>query len=142
MDLEVVVDIGADAGRVWEVLVDVEAWPTWTPTMTSVQRVDGGPLAVGSAARIRQPRIGTMIWTVTELTDGRSFTWEAKRPGLRFVAGHLIADAPPNGTRVTLSLHQSGPVGSALAPITGGFARRNVEVESQGLKKRAESSRA
>jgi uncharacterized membrane protein len=139
VDFEVSVDIAADAARVWEVLVDVETWPTWTPTMTSVSLVDRGPLAIGSSARIRQPRIGTMLWTVTELVEGRSFTWEAKRPGLRFVAGHLIEDAPPNGTTVTLSLHQGGPVGAALAPITGGFARQNVEVESQGLKRRSES---
>ena len=140
MDFEVVVDIEADAGRVGEVLVDVEAWPTWTSTMTSVQRTESGPLAVGSTARIRQPRLGSMLWTVTELAEGRSFTWEAKRPGLRFIAAHLLDVESPNSTKVTLSLQQSGAVGAVIAPLTGGPARRNVEIEAQGLKKRAESS--
>jgi hypothetical protein len=140
MDFEVVVDIEAETGRVWEVLADVEAWPTWNPSMTSVQRTDSGPLVVGSTAQIRQPRLGSMLWTVTELVDGRSFTWEAKRPGLRFIAAHLLDVESPNSTKVTLSLQQSGAVGAVIAPLTAGPARRSVEREAQGLKKQAEEA--
>jgi len=136
---DVTVRIEADPGRVWALLVDVETWPSWTPSMTSVKRTDGGPLAVGSAARIRQPRIGTMLWRVTELTEGQSFTWEARRPGVHVVASHVIEEAAPGQTQVVLSIEQGGLLGSALAYLTAALARRNVEMEAQGLKTRAES---
>ena len=44
------VEIQASSERVWEVLSNIECWPAWTPTVTSIQRVDRGPLAVGSQA--------------------------------------------------------------------------------------------
>jgi uncharacterized protein YndB with AHSA1/START domain len=55
--LESVIDIQASPERVWEILVDVERWPEWTPTVLSVQREDSGALSVGSRAYIRQPKI-------------------------------------------------------------------------------------
>jgi uncharacterized membrane protein len=134
----VTVEIEASAERIWDLLMDVEGWPSWTPTMTSVTRVDSGPLAVGSSARIRQPRLGSLVWKVTELTEGRSFTWEAGRPGLLLVAGHAIENSEWNDARVTLSIHQGGAFGVLFAPLAAGFAQRNVQAEAQGLKKVAE----
>ena len=55
MRIEDSIDIAAPVERVWELTMDVESWPQLTPTITSVKRLDHGPLAVGSAARIKQP---------------------------------------------------------------------------------------
>ena len=69
--------IDAPAQSLWEVLFDVARWPEWTPTIDSVELLDDGPLQVGSRARIRQPRLPRATWQVTEVVEGRSFTWEA-----------------------------------------------------------------
>jgi len=102
------------------VLREVELWPEWTPTVTSVRRLDDGPLAVGCRVRVEQPRIPPTEYVVTELEPGRSFTWVATGPGVRTTARHVLEELGSGGTRVTLAVEQAGPVGV----VTGRFYRR------------------
>ena len=90
MDIERVVEIAAPPEQVWAVMSDVERWPEWTASVTSVEHLDEAPFSVGSRARIRQPRLPVAIWTVTVLEPGRCFEWRADTAGLRSVGGHRV----------------------------------------------------
>ena len=108
LDFHIAVDIKASPERVWAVMRDIERWPEWTPTVTSIRQLDRGPLAVGSRALIRQPKLLPARWQVTELDDAaRSFTWMTRGPGMRLTARHWVED---NGavSRATLSIQFSG----------------------------------
>jgi uncharacterized membrane protein len=132
------IDIEAPPDRVWAAVRDIEHWPEWTPTVTSIRPLDPGPLAVGNRAIVRQPRLLPARWQITELEEGRSFTWITRGPGILVAARHSIEDAA-NGSQATLSLDFSGPLGPLCARLTRGLNARYLALEAQGLKKRAEA---
>ena len=139
MPFTVSIDIDASPATVWSVMQDVERWPEWTPTMTSVRRLDEGLLAVGSRARIRQPRLPAAVWTVTALEEGRGFTWVGTGPLMQTTADHRI-EPLATGCRVTLAVAFSGPLGPLLGWLTRSITERYVTREARGLKERAESA--
>jgi uncharacterized membrane protein len=136
--VQTTIDIEAPPDRVWAAVRDIERWSEWTPTVISVQPLDPGPLAVGSRAIVRQPKLLPARWQITELQEGRSFTWITRGLGILVTACHSIEDAA-NGSRVTLSLDFSGPLGPLCARLTRGLNARYLALEARGLKKRAEA---
>lgn len=131
-------DIDATADEVWKVLMDVENWPQWTPTMRRIRPLDGGPARVGSRYRVEQPRLMPAVWEITECTPGRSFTWFTRSPGVRTVAEHLLTPTP-GGVRMDQVLEQNGPLEPVIRPLYGGLVRRYVDTEGRGLKRYCES---
>lgn len=132
----ITVEIPAPPERVWAVLADIERWPEWTPTITRIQRLDRGPLAVGSRARIRQPKLPPATWQVSELQPGRSFTWITRSPGVCVTGEHGV-EPTARGTRVMLSLRFSGVLGPLVARLTRGLNGRYLALEAKGLSERS-----
>jgi uncharacterized membrane protein len=141
MDVENVIHIDASPERVWGVTQDVERWPEWTPTMTSVKRVDEGPFGLGSRARIKQPGQAEAEWVVTEFDAPRRFAWQTGRAGLRMTAAHEIT-AEGQGTRNTLRVEVEGILALLLWPLLRPAMRRALAQENRGLKARCEQSAA
>ena len=126
--------IDAAPQPVWKVLFDVCGWPQWTPTVDSVERLDDGPFQVGSRAQVRQPKLPRAVWEVTEVVEGRSFTWESRGPGIKTIARHEVApDA--TGSTVTLSIEQFGPMGAVAALVWRRLTQRYIELEAESLAK-------
>src|SRR4051794_27995329 len=103
------IDIDAPASTVWAVVSDVERWPEWTASITSATRSRTGPLAVGERGVVTQPRLPTLTYTVTEVDEGRSFTWSAGSAVSRGVGEHVLTPRVNGGCTATLRLTQHGP---------------------------------
>src|SRR5215207_7326222 len=131
-------DIAAPTERVWQVLSDTDRWHEWTPSVTSVKRLGGGPFAVGSRAVIRQPKFPPALWTVTAIEPGRSFTWISRAPGLRVTGLHLV-EPTAAGSRVTLAVEMQGPAAGLFGWMTGAITERYIGFEANGLKARSEN---
>jgi hypothetical protein len=131
------VDIAAAPTRVWTIMRDVERWHEWTPSITSVELLDGGAFAVGRRARVLQPKLLPAVFRITKVEEGRSFTWVTRHPGIIATAVHTI-DPVPKGCRVTLSLRFDGPLGSLIGWFYRGLNQRYMALEAAGLKRRAE----
>jgi carbon monoxide dehydrogenase subunit G len=135
------VDIPAAPPTVWSVLADIERWHEWTPSVTRIERLDPGPLAVGARARVRQPRLPQAVWQVTELIEGSGFTWVTSSPGVRVVARHGL-EPIADGTRARLSVAFSGLLGPPVAWLTRGLNERYLGLEARGLRERSIRGRA
>lgn len=140
MEQHITVEIDTATEQVWDVLVDVARWPQWAETVTSVTRLDEGPLAVGAKARVEQPKLPPTEYVVTELEPGRSFTWVATGPGVRTTARHVV-EPMGSGTRVRLSVEQAGPLGVVMGRLFfKGLTDRYLAAEAAGLKAHVEGT--
>ena len=101
------VRIAATPDRIWPMLADVQSWPRWLPTMTSVERLGDGKLTIGARYKIEQPRFRPTVWTVVSLGTPHSFAWEARGPGARALATHSLSLMP--GGSLTLYSPPSSP---------------------------------
>jgi len=138
MEQHTSIDIEAPAAQVWAVLRDVERWPEWTASIRSVTLLDP-ELRVGARARVDQPRIPTTVWTVTSLSEGREFVWEASGPGMRTTGRHLVEAVGEGRCRVTLSISQSGWLGTLVGRGYRSLTDRYLAMEAAGLRARSES---
>jgi uncharacterized membrane protein len=151
--------IAAPADEVWRLTIDITNWPSFTPTMQRVERLDQGPVRVGSTARVKQPGQMPAVWTVTRLEPGREFTWQTKRMGTTMTGSHIVESsdvagrvivesgdvagrdfvgAVGNGCRNTLSIDVSGPLAGLFGLAFGGLFRKALETENAGFKAKAE----
>lgn len=133
------VRIAAPAATVHEVLIDVDRWPEWLPTVTSVARRASGPLQIGQRVTVRQPRLPAGRWEVTRLAPGQGFTWRARFPGVVTEARHEIESLAGGEVLLTLGVRQSGPLAGLLAPLTAALTRRYIATEAASLKTRVEA---
>jgi len=130
------ITIDAPIEVVWSVFTDVERWPTWASSFTSVELIDG-PMRLGAKVRIRQPRLPTVIWEVTKWEPGRSWTWTATSPGARTEASHALTRLGDR-TVAEQAISPSGPIGRLAAFVLRSLTRQYLAIEAAGLKQRSE----
>lgn len=137
-DYSISVQIAAPPEEVWAVMSDIERWPEWTPSITSIRRINPGPFRIGARARIEQPKLPAADWVVTALHEGRGFDWESRAPGVHVIARHLV-EPSGDGSRAMLAIQYRGVIGDLIGRFTAGLNRRYLALEADGLKRRAEA---
>ena len=134
------VEIDAPTSLVWDVFTDVERWPEWTASVTRLVALDGPGLAVGKRFEIKQPKLPTLVWQVTDLAPGVSWTWAQRSPGGSTLAHHTLTPIAQGRTLVHQALDQQG-LAAVVARLMRRTTRRYLELEAQGLKGRSEQLR-
>lgn len=134
------IEIDAPAPLVWSIFSDVERWPEMTPSVDRLTALDEAALAVGRRYRIEQPRFPKLVWEVTEVEPGRSWTWVQRSPGGTTLAIHEVVAQGPERTLVRQRIDQRGPVGVVVGFLTKRITPRYMEQEAQGLKAMAEAA--
>ena len=132
------IEIDAPPQLVWDVFSDVERWPEWTASVTSLVGRDGPDLAVGKRFAIKQPGMQKLVWRVTEIDPGSSWTWVQRSPGVLVTARHDVISQPGGRTLVRQKLDQRGVLGSLVGRLMAKKTKRFLALEAQGLKARSE----
>jgi uncharacterized membrane protein len=135
------VEIDGGAPLVWDVFVDVERWSEWTASIQRVVPLDGAGIAPGKRFKIKQPRLPSVVWEVTDVAPGRSWTWRHRSPGNTTVASHEVVPLAPDRTLVRQRIDQRGPVGTAVGVLMLRMTKRYLALEGQGLRARSEQLR-
>ncbi len=138
MITECAAEIDAPAAVVWDVFSDVERWPEWTASVTRLAALDTRELLVGNRFEIKQPRMPKLVWEVTEVTPGTSWTWVQRSPGGLTVARHDVTPVGADRTGIHQGLEQRGPVGALVGLLMRSMTRRYLDLEAEGLKARCE----
>jgi uncharacterized membrane protein len=135
------IEIAAPAQVVWDVFADAERWPEWTSSVERLVALDGPGIAVGKRFELKQPRFPTLVWEVTEVEPGTSWTWRQRSPGGTTLASHEVVALGPDRTLVRQRIDQRGPIGVLVGVLTRRITRRYLDLEAQGLKARSEGTR-
>jgi uncharacterized membrane protein len=133
------IEIEAPATVVWEVFARVERWAEWTASIRSIEALDGPGLAIGKRFRIAQPRFPKLVWEVTGLEPGVSWTWRQRSLGGTTLATHEVEPLAAGRTLVRQRIDQRGPIGVLVGTLTRGLTRRYLDLEARGLKARSEA---
>jgi len=120
-------------------MIDVERWHEWIPGITRIQKLDPGPLRLGSRARVHQPKLLPNVWTVIDFVDHKAFTWQSRSPGV-LVTGRHSVEPVGKGSRVRLAVEFSGPLAGVISALMGPRTKRYLDMESDGLKRRCEDA--
>ena len=133
------IEIAAGAEAVWDVYTDVERWPEWTASIERVVPLDGAAIEVGKRFEITQPRLPKVVWEVTAVDPGRSWTWRQHSPGSTALATHEVVPHGEQRALVRQRVEQRGPLGAVFGALTRRLTRRYLALESEGLKARSEA---
>lgn len=134
------IEIEAPASIVWDVFVDVERWSEWTESIGRIVALDEPGIAVGKRFEIKQPRMPKVVWEVTEVDPGVSWTWRQKSLGSSASATHEVIPIDAERTAVRQTIDQRGPIGVIVGALARRMTRRYLDLEAHGLQARSEQT--
>jgi hypothetical protein len=72
----VVSRVGARPEAVWDVLVDLDAWPKWGPSVQRAELSEAGPMKLGSRGKVWTAVGVALPFTITEFEEDRCWAWD------------------------------------------------------------------
>ena len=135
------IEIEAPAEVVWDVFTDVEHWPDWTASVERIVALDGAGIDVGKRFEIKQPKLPNLVWEVTEVEPGVSWTWKQHSLGSTTLATHEVVRQDADRTLVRQRIDQRGVIGLPVGVLLLRMTKRYLHLEAEGLKSRGEQPR-
>ncbi|MGA9747446.1 MAG: SRPBCC family protein [Nocardioides sp.] len=120
-------DVAASADVVWDLLVDVRAWPDWGPTLREV-RLEGGAhrISAGSTGEVRTVLGPWLPFRVEDWREGEVRSWAWRVAGVP-ATEHRVRSIGPDRCRVELGVPWWAPGYLAVVALALTRIRRAAE---------------
>ncbi|WP_375382828.1 SRPBCC domain-containing protein [uncultured Sphingomonas sp.] len=116
------IEIAATPEKIWSLLIDCQAWPSWYVRCSDVSMLSGGPL-LGPDASFRFKTLGFYFEPRIDTFDpARLLVWSAKGPAGTSGAHAWHITPLPGGCRVVTEEAQKG----LLLALIGGRTRKTL----------------
>ncbi len=139
MKIEDRLTIAAPVEQVWALTEHIEGWPTLTPTITSVERLDDGELGEGSRARLVQPGQRPRVWTVTRFEPPHLFVWRAQMGPVIMIGSHVL-EPVDSGVVNVLGLELEGRWSRPFGVLARRSLAKSIHTENLGFQRAAEDA--
>jgi len=94
--------VDAPSSVVWDVVVDLDAWPAWGPSVRSAELADGGRrLRDGATGTVLTAVGATVPFAVTDWVDGTRWSWDVA--GLP-ATSHVVRPTGPDSCEATFEV--------------------------------------
>jgi uncharacterized protein YndB with AHSA1/START domain len=118
------VETTAARDTLWRHWSDMASWPQWNDGIEKIE-IDG-PFEVGTSFTMTPPGDDPVTMSLTEITEGRSFTDVMDAGDFLVTTVHRLEDADGALTRVVYRTEITGPAADEIGPqigpaITGDF---------------------
>jgi carbon monoxide dehydrogenase subunit G len=140
MEYRTSISAAASADQAWAVLANLAEWPNWTPTVESIATDRPGP-EVGQVVAVKQPGRRLAHYTIDVVEPGRRFRWGSSGSGVTQLADHVIIADGADSCTIELSFSMTGPIGGVMGRLGAAKAKRMVDAEAAGLRKRLAAER-
>ena len=111
------------------------------PEGGELDALDSRELKLGSRFCISQPKLQTIVWSVTELTPPHSFSWESRNLGISVTGRHTIDEISSVETRASGQIILSGPLSRFTAIAVGRRTQDYLTREAAALKQTVENAK-
>jgi hypothetical protein len=129
--------ISAQPNDIFNVLMDFERWNRWTRSITEMSILNNDRPGPGAKIRVLQPKLSPAVWTIAEINQNKSLTWEKRSLGLTMLSEHLITN-DNHETNVTIRMTYKGPFAGLFYRLTHSLTDRYMAMEINGLKRECE----
>ena len=125
--------IEAPPAQVWQVLADIDQWPSWSPGVESVVCVTPESDGEQTAYRIDQPPLPHALWTVTDWRPEVGFTWQTHGASSLLTMTFRLQPSAV-GTDASVDLHWSGAMAWMARAAYGPVSLRYADSHLRALK--------
>jgi len=129
--------ISSSPEQIFKVLADVIHWNQWTKSVLDISFVEHDTLKVGAKIKVLQAKLPPAIWTITEISENKSLTWEKRSFGLRMIANHTIQESN-EGAFVKLQIIYQRFMARFFYKLSSVLTNKYMTMEITGLKQKCE----